>query len=220
MLLRGLIGAGGPTVKMTRGATAISGSGSVSCSPERVPSASRRQPAQSVPGRDGLAHRGERPRLPLGALQAHALRGRAARADGGPIPYEIVRGVDLRPLDLVPPPFTILTSMFLHGGWAHLVGNMWFLWLFGDNVEEALGPFRYLLFYFVVGIVGAMAQILAMPNSRVPMIGASGAIAGALGAYVMLYPRTRIQTLIMIPLLWPVIQVRAWVFLGLWFFMQ
>ena len=139
---------------------------------------------------------------------------------GGAIPYEIVRGVDLRPLDLVPPPFTILTSMFLHGGWAHLVGNMWFLWLFGDNVEEALGPFRYLLFYFVVGIVGAMAQILAMPNSRVPMIGASGAIAGALGAYVMLYPRTRIQTLIMIPLLWPVIQVRAWVFLGLWFFMQ
>jgi membrane associated rhomboid family serine protease len=150
--------------------------------------------------------------FPLGERgQAHLA------AIAGAIPYEIVSGVDLTPRDLVPPPFTILTSMFLHGGFMHLLGNMWFLWLFGDNVEEALGPVRYLLFYFVVGTVGALAQIFAMPSSTVPMIGASGAIAGALGAYVMLYPRARVATLVMIPFLWPVIQVRAWIFLGLWF---
>jgi membrane associated rhomboid family serine protease len=107
--------------------------------------------------------------------------------------------------------------MFLHGGWMHLIGNMWFLWLFGDNVEDALGPARYVIFYFAVGTVGALAQIFAMPTSTVPMIGASGAVAGTLGGYLMLYPRARIETMIMIPLLWPVIDVPAWVFLGLWF---
>jgi len=111
----------------------------------------------------------------------------------------------------------VFTAMFMHGGWMHLIGNMWFLWLFGDNVEDALGPARYLLFYFLVGTLGALAQCYAMPSSTAPMIGASGAVAGALGAYVMLYPRARIDTLIMIPLLWPVIKVRAWVYLGLWF---
>jgi membrane associated rhomboid family serine protease len=139
---------------------------------------------------------------------------------GGAIPYEIVTGLDIGPRDIVPPPWTILTSMFLHGGFMHLLGNMWFLWLFGDNVEEALGPVRYLVFYLVVGTMGALAQTFAMPASKVPMIGASGAIAGALGAYAMLYPRARVQTLIMIPLLWPIVQVRAWVFLGLWFLGQ
>jgi membrane associated rhomboid family serine protease len=138
----------------------------------------------------------------------------------GAIPYEIVTGLDIAPRDLVSPPWTILTSMFLHGGFMHLLGNMWFLWLFGDNVEEALGPVRYLLFYFVVGIVGALAQIFSMPGSQVPMIGASGAIAGALGAYVMLYPQARVATLVLIPLWWPVIQVRAWLFLGFWFLGQ
>ena len=135
----------------------------------------------------------------------------------GAIPYEIVSGIDVYPRDLVPLPFTILTSMFVHAGWMHLIGNMWFLWLFGDNVEEALGPFRYVLFYLLAGTIGALAQIFAMPGSHVPMIGASGAIAGALGGYALLFPRARVQTLIMIPLLWPVVQVRAWLFLGLWF---
>jgi membrane associated rhomboid family serine protease len=138
----------------------------------------------------------------------------------GAIPYEIVHRVDLRPPDLFPLPGSIWTSMFLHGGWMHLIGNMWFLWLFGDNVEDALGSLRYLIFYFVVGTVGALAQIFAMPDSTAPMIGASGAVAGALGAYVMLYPHARIVSLIPIPLLWPVIDVRAWVFLGLWFLGQ
>jgi len=123
----------------------------------------------------------------------------------GAIPYEIVHHVDLPPRDLFPLPGSIWTSMFLHGGWLHLIGNMWFLWLFGDNVEEALGSVRYLIFYFLVGTVGALAQSYAMPSSTAPMIGASGAVAGALGGYVMLYPRARIDTLITIPFLWPVV---------------
>lgn len=139
---------------------------------------------------------------------------------GGCIPWEIVHNRDIYPRDLVPLPGTIWTSMFLHGGWMHVIGNMWFLWLFGDNVEDALGPVRYLFFYFAVGTVGALAQIFAMPESTVPMIGASGAIAGVLGGYAMLYPRARIATLITIPLLWPVIDVPAWIFLGLWFVLQ
>lgn len=147
------------------------------------------------------------------------LQERLARVAGA-IPYEILTGRDLPPRDVVSPPFTILTSMFLHGGFMHLLGNMWFLWIFGDNVEDALGSVRYFVFYFVVGTVGALAQIYAMPGSMVPMIGASGAIAGALGGYIMLYPRARIATLVMIPFLWPVVQIPAWIFLGFWFLGQ
>jgi membrane associated rhomboid family serine protease len=140
--------------------------------------------------------------------------------EAGAIPYEIVHRVDIYPRNLLPIPGSIWTSMFLHGGWMHLIGNMWFLWIFGDNVEEAMGSFRYLLFYFLVGTVGALAPCYAMPDSTAPMIGASGAIAGVLGGYVMLYPRARIATLIMIPFLWPVVGVPAWIFLGLWFLAQ
>jgi membrane associated rhomboid family serine protease len=140
--------------------------------------------------------------------------------EAGAIPYEIVHHVDLRPQNLLPVPGSIWTSMFLHGGWMHLIGNMWFLWLFGDNVEEAMGSLRYVLFYFLVGTAGALAQAYAMPDSTAPMIGASGAIAGVLGGYLMLYPRARIQTLVMIPFLWPVIAVPAWIFLSGWFLGQ
>lgn len=134
----------------------------------------------------------------------------------GAIPYEIVNLVDLPPHNLLPLPGSIWTSMFLHGGWLHLIGNMWFLWIFGDNVEEALGRGRYLLFYFLVGTVGALAQCFTMPNSPAPMIGASGAVAGALGGYVLLYPRAKIVTLV----LWFFVDVPAWIFLGLWFVSQ
>jgi membrane associated rhomboid family serine protease len=134
----------------------------------------------------------------------------------GAIPYEIVNLVDLPPRDLLPLPGSIWTSMFLHGGWLHLIGNMWFLWIFGDNVEEALGRGRYLLFYFLVGTVGALAQCFTMPQSPAPMIGASGAIAGVLGGYVLLYPRAKIVTL----LLWFLVDVPAWIFLGIWFVSQ
>ncbi|HXJ20428.1 MAG TPA: rhomboid family intramembrane serine protease [Polyangia bacterium] len=140
--------------------------------------------------------------------------------EAGAIPYEIVNHVDIRPRNLLPLPGSIWTSMFLHGGSLHLIGNMWFLWVFGDNVEEAMGSIRYLLFYFLVGTVGALAQCYAMPDSTAPMIGASGAIAGVLGGYLMLYPRARISTLVMIPFLWPVITLPAWFFLSGWFLAQ
>jgi membrane associated rhomboid family serine protease len=135
---------------------------------------------------------------------------------GGAIPVEIVNLVDLPPHDILPVPGSIWTSMFLHGGWLHLIGNMWFLWIFGDNVEESLGRARYLLFYFLVGTVGALAQCFTMPHSAAPMIGASGAVAGALGGYVLLYPRAKIMTLV----LWFFVDVPAWIFLGLWFVSQ
>ena len=106
--------------------------------------------------------------------------------------------------------------MFLHGGWMHLIGNMWFLWVFGDNVEEALGPIRYAFFYLLCGTVGALVQAFSMPESVMPMIGASGAIAGILGGYVLLYPRARIMTLAG----WFFIDLPAWVFLGIWFLGQ
>ena len=140
--------------------------------------------------------------------------------EAGAIPFEIVHRVDIFPPNLLPVPGSIWTSMFLHGGWMHLIGNMWFLWVFGDNVEEAMGSIRYLLFYFLVGTVGALAQCYSMPSSTDPMIGASGAIAGVLGGYLMLYPRARIATLVMIPFLWPVVPVPAWVFLSGWFLAQ
>jgi membrane associated rhomboid family serine protease len=139
---------------------------------------------------------------------------------GGAIPYEIVNWVDIRPRDLFPLPGSIFTSMFLHGGWMHLIGNMWFLWIFGDNVEERLGTFRFIIFYFVVGAVGALAQAFSLPTSLTPMIGASGAIAGVLGGYVMLFPRAKVVTFVAIPLLWHVRDVPAWVFLGIWFIGQ
>jgi membrane associated rhomboid family serine protease len=110
--------------------------------------------------------------------------------------------------------------MFLHGGWMHLIGNMWFLWLFGDNVEEALGRFRYVIFYFVAGSIAALAQCFSMPMSMAPMIGASGAIAGVLGGYVMLYPRARVVTFVAIPFLWNFVDIPAWIFLGIWFLSQ
>jgi rhomboid family protein len=139
---------------------------------------------------------------------------------GGAIPYEIVNWVDIRPRDLLPLPGSIFTSMFLHGGWMHLIGNMWFLWIFGDNVEERLGAIRYLLFYFIVGGVGALAQAFSAPTSTIPMIGASGAIAGVLGGYVMLFPRAQVRTFVGIPFLWHIRDVPAWFFLGVWFLGQ
>ena len=86
----------------------------------------------------------------------------------------------------------IITSMFLHGSWAHVIGNMWYLWIFGDNIEDYLGHFKYLVFYLLCGITAALAQVALTPDSRVPTVGASGAIAGVLGAYFLLYPKARV----------------------------
>jgi len=112
------------------------------------------------------------------------------------------------------------TSMFLHGGFLHLVGNMLFLWIFGDNVEDRLGHFPYLVFYFAAGTAGAMAHIFANPASVMPSIGASGAIAGVMGAYILLYPFARVQTLIFIFIFIQVVEIPAVFFLGFWFLLQ
>jgi membrane associated rhomboid family serine protease len=111
---------------------------------------------------------------------------------------------------------TILTSMFLHGGWLHIIGNMWFLWIFGDNIEDHLGHFRYLLFYLGCGVAAAITHIIFNLSSNEPTVGASGAIAGVMGAYVILYPRARVLTLVFFFLWW----IPAWVFLGYWFLIQ
>jgi membrane associated rhomboid family serine protease len=119
--------------------------------------------------------------------------------------------------------FTIFSSMFMHGGWLHLAGNMLFLYIFGDNVEDALGHFRYVLFYLLAGIGAAAAQVLTNPASPTPMVGASGAIAGVLAAYVVLYPSAPITVLLPPPLLFflgPFIMLPAWFVIGAWFGIQ
>jgi membrane associated rhomboid family serine protease len=117
-------------------------------------------------------------------------------------------------------PVTLVTSMFLHGGWSHILGNMWYLWIFGDNVEDTFGHFRYLIFYLLCGTTAAIGQIVMNPQSLLPTIGASGAIAGVMGAYFVLYPRSRVLTLIPIIFFFNVIEVPAIFLLGFWFLMQ
>lgn len=121
-------------------------------------------------------------------------------------------------LSVVIVPF--FTSMFLHAGWWHLIGNMWMLYLFGDNVEDLLGHGRYLLFYLVCGLVAALVQVASSPHSLVPTIGASGAIAGVLGAYFLRYPRARVLTLIFLLVFFTFWELPAWVILGAWFLLQ
>jgi membrane associated rhomboid family serine protease len=124
------------------------------------------------------------------------------------------------PLQLVPPWATLVTSMFLHGGWLHLLGNMLYLWLFGRGVESAMGALRYLVFYLVCGIAAGLTQALADPAAELPLIGASGAIAGTLGAYLVLHPRGNIVVFVWIFIFVRLIAVPAVIVLGLWFLMQ
>jgi membrane associated rhomboid family serine protease len=116
-------------------------------------------------------------------------------------------------------PVSLLTSMFLHGGWFHVIGNMWWLWIFGDNVEDTFGHGRFLVFYLLCGLTAGLGQIIMDPTSLLPTIGASGAIAGVMGAYFVLYPRSRVLTLIPF-FLFAVVEVPAIFLLGLWFLMQ
>jgi membrane associated rhomboid family serine protease len=116
--------------------------------------------------------------------------------------------------------FTPLTSMFLHGGWFHLIGNMWFLWVFGNNVEDSMGRVRYLIFYLICGLAAAATQTLASPSSAVPMVGASGAISGVMGAYIVLYPRVRVHMLVFLGIFITRIVVPAYLMLGYWFLLQ
>src|SRR5580698_10582908 len=115
---------------------------------------------------------------------------------------------------------TLLTSMFLHGGWLHLLGNMLFLWVFGRNVEDLIGSGRFVAFYIVVGLISGIVQVMANPYSRIPTIGASGAIAGVMGAYLIKFPRARIVTLIPIIIFFTTMEIPAALLLILWFVMQ
>ncbi|NDV99740.1 rhomboid family intramembrane serine protease [Salipiger sp. PrR002] len=114
----------------------------------------------------------------------------------------------------------ILTSMFLHGGVMHLLGNMLFLFIFGDNIEDALGHVRYLLFYLAAGVAAALLQFVADPTSTVPTVGASGAIAGVMGAYLLMFPKARVDILIILIIIFKVLPVPAWLLLAVWFGMQ
>jgi membrane associated rhomboid family serine protease len=128
----------------------------------------------------------------------------------------------IRAFGLVPADFSwaaVVSSMFVHGGLMHFAGNMLYLWIFGDNVEDRMGHGRFLLFYVLAGAGAALAQTLSAPDSTVPMVGASGAIAGVMGAYFVLYPRSRVLTLMPLPFL-SVVEIPAVYFLGIWFVMQ
>lgn len=116
--------------------------------------------------------------------------------------------------------YTVLTSVFLHGGWFHLIGNMWFLWVFGNNVEDAMGHGRFVAFYLLCGGLAALAQILVQPGSPVPMVGASGAISGIMGAYLVLYPRVRVHMLIFLGFFITTITVPAYLMLLYWALLQ
>lgn len=114
----------------------------------------------------------------------------------------------------------LFTSMFLHGGWMHIIGNMWFLYIFGDNVEDRLGHLRYLIFFISCGLIAVVVQLIVSWGSKVPMVGASGAIAGILGAYMLLFPHSRVLTLIPIFVFVQFVEIPAFIFLFLWFLMQ
>jgi membrane associated rhomboid family serine protease len=154
--------------------------------------------------------------------QSHAPAGQERIAYSLGLVPAVLFGVKELPsqLQVLPAELTIFTSMFLHGGWLHLLGNMLYLWIFGNNVEDAMGRGRFVVFYLVCGVAAAMAQSLPNPDSVVPMIGASGAIAGVLGAYLLLHPQARVTVVIPIgfllyPVNWPAVVV-----LGIWFLLQ
>ena len=139
----------------------------------------------------------------------------------GLAPHELE--VFVREWGLVPARFSVVavfTSMFVHGGWMHVIGNLLYLWIFGDNVEDRMGHGRFLVFYLLCGVAAAMLQVAVNPASQVPMVGASGAIAGVLGAYLVMFPHSRILTLVPIVVFVQIVEVPALLFLGLWFLLQ
>jgi membrane associated rhomboid family serine protease len=150
-----------------------------------------------------------------------ATASRRAVAALGAIPAVLLTDAHL-PVDLqwIPRYTSLFTYMFLHGGWLHLLGNMLYLWIFGDNVEDSMGHSRYLLFYCLCGIAAIYAQALSDPHSAYPIIGASGAISGVLGAYLLLFPRAKVLTLVLLPFFFTTLRLPAMLLLLLWFAVQ
>ncbi len=139
----------------------------------------------------------------------------------GAIPALLTGDARLPPeLYQVPAAITLITSLFLHGGWFHLIGNMLYLWVFGNNIEDVLGHFRFTAFYLLCGVLATFAHVLNDPASQIPLIGASGAISGVLGAYIILYPHARVLTLIPIFIIFWTVRLPAWLLLAIWFGMQ
>jgi membrane associated rhomboid family serine protease len=157
--------------------------------------------------------------LPGGQLQQFILT-------WGAVPAAIVHGAGQRPVPAVsvtttlPIYVTILTSMFIHASWLHLGGNMLYLWVFGDNVEDAFGHVRYVVFYLVCGVAASLAQIFVYPASAVPTVGASGAIAGVMGAYLVMFPRARVRTLVILVVFITIVYLPAVLVIGIWFLLQ
>ena len=139
----------------------------------------------------------------------------------GFIPAVVLQGQSLPPeLQYVPPTATLFTSMFLHGGWMHLIGNMLYLWIFGNNVEDAMGHTRFIVFYLLCGVAAAMAQGIPNPESVIPMVGASGAISGVLGAYLLLHPKARVLVAIPLGIIIHTMRLPAMYVLAFWFVLQ
>ena len=139
----------------------------------------------------------------------------------GVIPALLIGDARAAPeLDVLLPAATIFTSMFLHGGWAHLIGNMLYLWIFGNNIEDAMGHGRFIVFYLLCGICAVFAQAIPDPDSTIPMVGASGAISGVLGAYLLLYPNARVLMLVPLGFFTRIMYLPAWVVLAMWFGLQ
>jgi len=147
--------------------------------------------------------------------------GEIAIYEYGMIPARLFSAAQLQPkLAAVPAWATVFTSMFMHGGWLHIGFNMLFLWIFGDNVEDSMGHGRYLAFYLVCGVAAALAQAVVTPGSTVPMVGASGAISGVLGAYLLLHPHATVRTIVFLGVFATMMHLPALIVLGLWFLMQ
>lgn len=144
------------------------------------------------------------------------ITGQAPLGKGIPIAPGLACIVDAEPINKLTP----LTSMFLHGSWSHLIGNSLFLWVFGNNVEDSMGRLRFIVFYIACGLAAAALQVVVHPASPVPMVGASGAIAGVLGGYLVLYPRVRVDVLVPIPFFWPIFTVPAFMMLLWWIVVQ
>lgn len=138
----------------------------------------------------------------------------------GAVPYKFTHFQDVAPRALVPYPLTLFSAMFMHGSFLHVFGNMLYLWVFGNNVEDTFGHLRFLLFYLTAGVLAALVQVVTDVNSQIPMIGASGAIAGVLGAYALLFPRARVLTLFIFIIIPRLIRIPAIFFLGIWFLFQ
>jgi membrane associated rhomboid family serine protease len=144
------------------------------------------------------------------------------------VPYEIMTGRDLVgavggiPQAPGPAPIwlTLFTAMFMHGGFMHIAGNMLYLWVFGDNIEDNFGHLKFAIFYIVCGLIASFSQILLEPQSVIPTLGASGAIAGVLGAYLVMFPKNRVHSLLPLGIIWTTVEVPAWVALGLWIVLQ